>query len=226
MGKGDTMKEKEKDIIKTVRAVLTGGLHIDPVKHPVHLKIENGAIVMEGIVENIAQKKRALFAAMGISEITGVIDRLRVKPSMSMGDKEIKKHLFDAIDEEPAIDAKTIEIDVKDGSIDIEGTVPSLSHKRLAGVFAWWVPGSIDVINSLEVIPPEDDSDDEITDAVRLVLEKDRLVDAGSIGIFTNNCVVTLTGAVKSNAEKDAAEDDAWYVWGVNDVENRLKVIK
>lgn len=220
------MKQKQKNIIKGIKAILTRDLHIDLVKSPIHLKIEKDAIVMEGTVENIAQKKGALLAAMGVSDAAGVIDRLRVKPSVPMGDKEIKKYLLDAFDEESAIDANKIEIDVQDGIVDIEGEVPSLSHKRLAGVFAWWVPGSIDVINSLEVIPPEEDCDDEITDAVKLVLEKDRFVHEGNISVSTKNYRVTLDGIVSSEEEKRLAENDALYVWGVNEVESKLKVVK
>ncbi len=220
------MKQKQKNIIKGIKAILTRDLHIDLVKSPIHLKIENDALVMEGMVESVAQKKRALLAAMSVSDTTGVIDRLRVKPSVPMGDKEIKKYLMDAFDEESAIDANTIEIEVKDGIIDIEGKVPSLSHKRLAGVLAWWIPGTIDVINSLEVVPPEEDCDDEITDAVKLVFEKDRFVHEGNIAVSTKNYRVTLDGIVGSEEEKRIAENDAWYVWGVNEVENKLKIVK
>ena len=108
--------------------------------------------------------------------------------------------------------------------MELEGTVPSLTHKRLAGVLAWWVPGSMDVINSLEVDPPEDDNEDEICDAVKLVLEKDRLVDAFKVRVAARDWVVTLDGTVSSEGEKAAAEKDAWYVWGVNEVKNNLSV--
>jgi len=39
-----------------------------------------------------------------------------------------------------------------------------------------------DVVNGVEVVPPEEDDDGEITDAVRIALEKDPLVDAGEVG--------------------------------------------
>ena len=139
---------------------------------------------------------------------------------------DLKNHIYDAFLEEPTLRDITIEVDVNNGMVDLEGTVPSLSHKRLAGVLAWWVPGSADVINSLEVNPPEEDSDEEITEAVVLALEKDILVNHSNIKVTTKNWVVTLDGAVHSEPAKNAAEDDAWYVWGVNEVKSRLKVIK
>lgn len=214
------------NIINTIKARITEDLHIDLAKTPVHIKLEGNAVVMEGMVDRIAHKKRALLIAMGLLGIDGVIDRLRVRPSIHMGDKEIARHLMDAMAEEPTIDASRITFQIKDGVVDIEGVVPSLSHKRLVGLFAWWVPGSMDVINSLEVEPPEEDTDDEVTDAVKLGLEKDRLVDASSILVGTKDWVVTLAGTVRSGLEKETAEDDAWYIWGVNDVVNMLRVVR
>ncbi|MBI3398941.1 MAG: BON domain-containing protein [Deltaproteobacteria bacterium] len=214
------------DVMKIIKASLGKELCIDLVKHPVHIKMENNAILMEGVVERIAHKKRALLITMSIPGISGVIDRLRVRPAKEMGDKEIKNHIHDAFAEEPTLNNIPIEVEVNNGVVDIEGTVSSLSHKRLAGVLAWWVPGSTDVINSLEVVPPEEDSDDEITDAVMLALEKDKLVNHSSIKVTTQNYVVTLTGIAHSEPEKNAAEDDAWYIWGVNEVVNRLKVVR
>lgn len=214
------------EALKTIKAALEKELHIDPIKNPIHIKMEGDAILMEGVVDRISHKKRALLIAMGISGTSGVIDRLLVMPAKEMGDKEIKNHICDAFLEEQTLRDITIEVDVNNGIVDLEGTVPSLSHKRLAGVLAWWVPGSQDVINSLEVKPPEEDSDEEITEAVVLVFEKDKLVNHSNIKVATKNCVVTLNGVVKSEIAKEAAEDDAWYVWGVNGVVNRLKVVR
>jgi osmotically-inducible protein OsmY len=91
-------------------------------------------------------------------------------------------------------------------------------------VLAWWVPGGRDVVNGLEVSPPEEDTDDEVTDAVRLVLEKDPFINADQIRVSTRNFVVTLDGVVRSPGQKQMAEHDAWYVFGVDNVINRLQV--
>ncbi|HEY4708501.1 MAG TPA: BON domain-containing protein [Thermodesulfobacteriota bacterium] len=213
-----------KNPIKAIKALLTDELHIDPVLFPIEVAQENGSILIEGTVEKISQKKRALLFAMGLEGISGIIDRLRVRPSVRMTDAEIRKHLYDAFTGEGALTGLKIEAEVKDGVVDLEGEVWSLSHKRLAGALAWWVPGSIDVINSIEVVPSESDSDDEVSDAVRLILEKDRLVDAASLRISTRDWIVTLEGVAGSNAEREAAEDDAWFTWGVNGVVNNIIV--
>lgn len=204
--------------------MLTEELKFDPNDFPIALRMEDGTIVMEGMVSNVGLKKRALLLAMGLQEVQGVVDRLRVRPSVSMSDGEIRDHMRGALTQESALNGLDINIEVRDGVVDLEGQVWSLSHKRLAGVLAWWIPGVLDVINSIEVNPPEEDSDGELSDAVRLALEKDRLVDAQSLKVSTNGYVVTLEGVTGCAAEREAAEDDAWFTWGVNDVVNNIVV--
>jgi osmotically-inducible protein OsmY len=118
-----------------------------------------------------------------------------------------------------------IETEVKDGIVVLNGRVPSLASKRLAGVLAWWVPGSRDVINGIAVEPPEEDAPIAIEEAVRIALDKDPFVDASQVRVGVRHRTVRLTGAVRSQAARDAAEWDAWYVFGVDDVVNELKVM-
>jgi osmotically-inducible protein OsmY len=127
---------------------------------------------------------------------------------------------------EPAAAADFIEVSVQDSVVTLNGRVSSFSHKCLAGVLAWWVRGSRDVVNGLEVFPPQDQSDKETTEAVRLALEKDPLVNGDLIRVRTRNSVVTLEGLVPNENERRMGEMDAWYVFGVDKVVNRLDVVR
>src|SRR3990172_7735288 len=51
-----------KDPIKAIKALLTDELHIDAVHFPVDVKSENGSIIIEGTVEKISQKKKAVLS--------------------------------------------------------------------------------------------------------------------------------------------------------------------
>jgi osmotically-inducible protein OsmY len=162
---------------------------------------QDGALILEGTMKNVAAKKLGLELAAAMSGVRAIVDRLKVAPSAPMTDDEICDHVRDALLQEPAmlncaiqVRAKGrvenvraamaepsgfIEIAVDDGNVLLEGQAPSLSHKRLAGVLAWWVPGSANVLNRIEVTPPEEDNDDEITDATRIALEKHSEKDRG-----------------------------------------------
>jgi osmotically-inducible protein OsmY len=162
-----------------------------------------------------------------------------------MEDAEIRDHVCKVLTEEPALEhcliegsvegvetvrravpepAGSILVQVNDGVVTLNGEVPSLTHKRLVGVLAWWVPGSRDVINGLEEVPPEEDNDDELIDAVHIVLEKDPFVNASQIHVSSKDWVVTLEGLVPTEGMKQMAERDAWYVLGVKSVINKIEV--
>ncbi len=128
------------------------------------------------------------------------------------------------VHEPPGGGQGTVTIRVEDGVVTLDGDVPGLAQKRLAGVLAWWVPGSRDVVNGLGVTPPEEDSDEEITEGVRIALEKDPFVNAGQIRVHATNGEVVLDGLVPTDSERHMAEFDAWYVFGVDRVTNRIQV--
>jgi osmotically-inducible protein OsmY len=63
----------------------------------------------------------------------------------------------------------------------------------------------------------------QIEEAVRIALDKDPLFDASQIRVGVRGRTVRLTGWVPSAAARDAAEWDAWYVFGVDDVINEIE---
>ncbi len=227
-----------------VQCALDAETRVDLLRHPIALSFADGVLTMEGEVADVGAKKLALERAASVPGVEHIVDELRVAPACTMGDAQIRDHVRDLLLGEPALQPVAwaapssiagvalppdvvlgaIGLSVAHGVVTLDGSVPSLAHKRLAGVLAWWVPGVRDVVNGLEVVPPEEDDDDEITDAVHLVLEKDPLVDATQLGVSTRGAVVTLTGAVLCQVERQAAERDAWCVFGVDDVKSEIRV--
>jgi len=236
-------------VLNTIRAVLEREPHINLHRWPVNLNLtDNSVLIMEGDVESVAAKKRSLELVTEISEVRGVINRLYVAPTEHKSDGEIlgaletllldardlkncslsvvKKGQMLALQEILDDDASgNIVASVDAGVVTLDGWVISLSHKRLAGVLAWWVPGCRDVVDALEVLPPEQDTDDEVTDALLLVMEMDQLIPhPEQINIHTHDFVVTLEGLVSSETEKNRAEQNAWYLFAVDKVINQLAV--
>ena len=233
------------NVVDQVRRTLQGEPRIALARHPIAISFADGALTLEGEVADIAAKKLALEKAAALPPVSGIVDRLHVAPSAPMGDKALRDAVHDALLQEPALAncalservkgawrklrvpieaAGEIRVEVSSGVVTLNGAVPGHSHKRLAGVLCWWVPGTRDVINGLAVDPAEPDNDAEITDAVRLVLEKDPFVNAGQIQVGTHDCVVTLRGMVPTPTEREMAEFDAWFVFGVDKVLNELAV--
>lgn len=234
------------DTVKVIRAALEREPRVHLHGNRIDIRCEGAVVTLEGEVDGIVAKKLSLELAGGVKGVSGIVDRLRLIPAEQMEDGAIRDHICDAFLEDLAFrdygvrnlvkgeweerrkssyGGGRIDVDVADGVVTLNGNAGSLSHKRLAGVFAWWVPGSRDVINGLEVNPPMADDDFELADAVRLVLEKDPFVNASQIRVGCKNYVVTLDGLVSKPKDREMAEADAWYVFQVNSVVNRLQVV-
>jgi osmotically-inducible protein OsmY len=125
---------------------------------------------------------------------------------------------------EPVTVNGEIAIRVVDGAVMLDGEVACLGQKRLAGALAWWVPGSRTIINALRVSPPVEDNDAGIADAVRWMLKKDPFVRTDQVRVTTDHATVTLDGVVPTKLAREIAEHDAWYVYGVEEVVNRIEV--
>jgi osmotically-inducible protein OsmY len=235
---------RAEEVVGTILATLERDPRVNLHGRPIDFNFADGVVTVTGEVDGIAAKKIILELAAAPAPVSGIVDRLRVEPSEWMEDGAIRDHVCNALLGEPAFDSysiqavvkqavetvrnvdpgRVLEVDVFDGVVTLNGSVESISHKRLAGVLAWWVPGSRDVVNGMELSPPMEDNDDEVVDAVRLILEKDPLVNASQIRVQSKNLVVTLDGAVSAPNSKRAAEADVWYTFGVNRVVNNLVV--
>lgn len=233
-------------LTKAVRAALESEPAVDLHHNAIDVEARDGLVTLHGEVGDIVAKRLAPHLVAAVPGVHGVLDRLRVTPSETRGDGAILDHLYSALTQEPCFrsyaievraqnrpelgtgprdgDVGSIVIGVADGVVTLEGHVESLTHKRLADVLAWWVTGTVDVDNRLRVVPPEQDSDDEITDAVRIVLEKDPWLDASQIRVRTQERQVTLEGLLHSREQKEMAEWDVWYVLGVHGVVNNIEV--
>lgn len=241
----DTKSERDR-IVKEVRAAFEREARINLHKYPVDMEFSDGVLTLEGEVEHIAAKKLSLELAIVAHGVSGIVDRLHVVPSTRMGDGAILDAVRDALLQEPTLmncsiqllkkgqletirDVSTepkgvIRVSVREGVVLLDDHVNSLTQKRLAGVLAWWVPGSRDVINGMEVLSDQPDSNEELAKAVRIILKKDPFINEDRIRVNADRSVVTLDGDVPSAPQKEMAEFDAWYVFGVDKVIDRLKI--
>lgn len=235
-------------VVKQVQAAIDNEARMDAENNHIGVTFCDGTVMLVGEVSHIAAKKRALKAAAGVDGVTSVTDHLRVAAGHTPGDGATRdavcqlllRHIdfrncglhvlikgqLESLRNAGHEPCGRIAVAVEDGVVTLSGEVISLSHKRLAGVLAWWAQGCRDVVNELAVVPGEEDNDAEIVDALHLVLEADPYVHADRIGIGSRDHVVTLEGVVSSDGEKSRAEMDAWYLYAVDGVVNRLEVIR
>ncbi len=234
----------EHPTVKKVRAALEREPRINLHRNPIDVDMEGETLCLRGEANSIATKRLASRIAAGIT--LRFADHVRVVPTEPRDDGAIKDAIALAFEQESAFRecnvaiswhdqheviratqrslACTFHITVREGVVTLEGAVESLSHRRLAEVLTWWSAGVTDVVDRVRIVPEQADSDNEITDAVNMVLEKDPLVHSGQIHVATRRGTVTLEGLVREEEEREMAEMDVWYLEGVDQVVNRIEV--
>ena len=131
------------------------------------------------------------------------------------------------------VKAYQIDVDTKEGVVTLSGTVTSAAAKARAVELARGTDGVKNVVDNISVAsqtvapPPEDRSvigDAAITAAVKTKLLADTRVSGLAIDVDTKDGVVTLTGTVKSAAQKAAALEITKGTDSVKSVQDQLKV--
>lgn len=115
-----------------------------------------------------------------------------------------------------------VTIGVCDGVVTLRGTVETQGRVDLANLFAWSVPGVIQVNNQLLPDPGVRD-DMTLIGQVRQAMNR-RPIDTNRIEVRVNEGVVELSGVVRSEMARDMAFEAAWSVPGVRAVYNNLTI--
>jgi osmotically-inducible protein OsmY len=234
------------ELVAAVRAALERCPEVNIHDSSIAFTVHDGVLVMTGEVPDIIARRVAHLTAVRVLGVERVQDELCVTPAVRHSDAEIAGFLERLLMQESAFRDyqkiviagvsvqqagtgnaprdQTIRASVRDAVVTLEGAVGSLTHRRLADVLAWWTPGVCGVRNFLHVVPDEQDTDAEVTDALRIILEKRPSLDAAAIEVRVKDRRVTLEGVVASEAQRRVAEESAWFVLGVHDVDNRLQV--
>lgn len=239
-------KSNGNKLINGLMAALERDSRVGIHDFPVHACIREGGLTLEGTMGSIEAKKVAVGIARSLVADMPVVDRLRVAPADPREDGALRDELVNLFQREPVFTEYSlrvmrngvpelvrdtngagvgmIDIEVKDGAVELRGNVSSPSHRRITEVLAWWTAGCELVDNRLEVVPPVEEEDDgELTDVIRMALEKDPLVHAGQLLVGAKEGMVTLDGYVASKEEKRLAVLDTWAVPGVREVVDRIE---
>ena len=237
-------------ILKQVMAAFERESHLKLHHSPIHISLDGGALTVAGEVPDVASKKRLIQLTRAHSNGEPLVDQLRVSAGPPIGDGELRTRICERLlqttefrdcvicarvkgqlemlrgtmDQAGEEGSGVVEVTVDGGVVTLTGQVISLSHRRLASAIAWWVGGCRDVVNLLELVPAEADGDEEICEALALVLETDPRVHAGQITINVEDKRITLAGCVATEAERRQAEMDAWCLDAIAGVVNRIEV--
>lgn len=125
------------------------------------------------------------------------------------------------------VDEAAIGVSVHHGIVTLTGSVDSWSEKHAAEDAAHRVAGVLDVANEIEIRPSWSGrrSDADIAEAVRGALTWNRFLPGQQIlSTVADHGTVTLTGTVRTLAQRDIAERVIRNLAGVRYVVNQITI--
>jgi osmotically-inducible protein OsmY len=111
--------------------------------------VKNGWITLEGEVEWNYQREAAESAVRWLKGVKGVINAIKVKPSVAPDD--IKRKIEEAFMRSAQLDANRITVETHGSEVVLKGTVRSWAERLEAERAAWAAPGVTKVDNRITI---------------------------------------------------------------------------
>jgi len=206
-------------------------LQADDIK----IQSREGAVTLTGIVSENFHKALAQETVADLPGVTSVDNRLEVKGAAPTANSDawLRDKVKVALLFHRSVNARTTEVEVKDGIATLRGEAFSQSQKELTTEYAKDVDGIKDVKNEMTVSRTHKTSprtvgekidDASISAQVKMTLLNHRSTSVLNTKVKTKRGVVTVSGKAKNTAELDLVTKLITDIEGVKSVRNRMTI--
>jgi hyperosmotically inducible protein len=173
--------------------------------------------------------KEMTFLLVGLLCVVEVAAGAERSPREQVNDSALTAQVEAALARDRAVKARDIEVETRDGVVQLSGFVDSEEALSAAVMRARAVQGVGEVRNDLSV-REDRPAQEPVADTVIAARVRDRLgavklEDSSDVNVEVSEGVVQLSGFVETDAEKVQAGDAANEVEGVRDVENHIALV-
>jgi len=206
-------------------------LQADDIK----IQSREGAVTLTGIVSENFHKALAQETVADLPGVTSVDNRLEVKGAAPTANSDawLRDKVKVALLFHRSVNARTTEVEVKDGIATLRGEAFSQSQKELTTEYAKDVDGIKDVKNEMTVSRTHKTSprtvgekidDASISAQVKMTLLNHRSTSVLNTKVKTKRGVVTVSGKARNTAELDLVTKLVTDIEGVKSVRNRMTI--
>jgi osmotically-inducible protein OsmY len=214
-----------KNLSSTLQHNVLSELEWDPSVNATKIGVtaDNGVVTLTGHVPTYAEKWSAERIAKRIKGVTAVANEIEVRLTTdAVDDESIAKSAVNTLHWNISVPRESIKIVVNKGYVTLDGQVEWHFQKREAEAAIRNLTGVRGMANNIVVRPKVTVPD--VKEKIQKALKRSAEVDAAKISVDTSEGSVTLTGDVRSWAEREDAIDAAWAAPGVKNVIDHLHI--
>lgn len=186
--------------------------------------VDDAVVTLSGEVNGYAERMAAKRAALRVRGVTAVVDEMVSHPTNAtwvVTDTDIAKSIQRAYEASSTVPA-TVKVEVRSGIVTLTGEVEWNFQRNAARSAIEHIRGIDRIDNRISLAPRA--SSVQTAQHIKAALIRNASVDADHIKVATAGTKVTLTGTVKSWAEKYQAGYAAWSSPHVTEVDNLITV--
>ena len=185
---------------------------------------QNGVINVNGEVSTLFDKLKVAELISQVKGVSKINNNIEVETETT-ADDEIKANIeYELKLNSVILEPEKINVEVKNGVVNLSGTVSSFREKLMAQTIASWQNGVTDMKSNITVLSPAAARSDNNLRAIIKDILKDRFGLEDHVKFNVNNGVVDLLGSTKSLYAKDKIGEEVQQIVGVKKVLNELNV--
>jgi osmotically-inducible protein OsmY len=213
-----TMTRTDREIQTDVLAELRWDYSIQA--NEIGVAVKDGVVTLTGTVDTYLKKWKAEEAAHRVHGVVAVANDINVRTIGERTDTDVASAAGHALKWNSSLPADKIQVTVDKGWVTLKGDVEWQFQKLEAERAVRGLWGVKGVSNLIVVKPAASPSD--LKKKIEDALIRTAQIDASNIAVEVHGSKAILKGRVRSWAERQEAERQAWLAPGITSVDNQI----